>query len=52
MAAARSEPEAFVNIPDVRPEEFQKATEHLYHSKYLASGLLFLQTLERVAAVK
>jgi predicted acyl esterase len=44
-------PQTFVNIPDARPGDFQKATERVYHSTDLASGVV-LQTLDSVGPVK
>jgi uncharacterized protein len=32
-------PQTFVNIPDAKPSDFVKATEHVYHSKLLPSGI-------------
>jgi len=32
-------PQTFTNIPDARPEEFQKATEQVFHQKDAASGV-------------
>ena len=42
-------PQTFVNIPDAKLVDFQKATERVYHSKDSASGIV-LQTLDRVSA--
>jgi uncharacterized protein len=32
-------PQTFLNIPDAKPSDFVKATEHVYHSKVLPSGI-------------
>ena len=32
-------PQTFVNIPDAKPEDFQKATEHVFHRAGAASGV-------------
>jgi len=33
-------PQTFVNIPDAKPSDFVKATEHVYHSKAQPSGIV------------
>jgi putative CocE/NonD family hydrolase len=33
-------PQSFVNIPDAKPSDFVKATEHIYHSKTEPSGIV------------
>jgi uncharacterized protein len=32
-------PQTFVNIPDATASDFVKATERVYHSKEMASGI-------------
>jgi putative CocE/NonD family hydrolase len=32
-------PQTFVNIPDAKPSDFVKATQHIYHTKAEASGI-------------
>ena len=32
-------PQTFGEIPDARPEDFKKATEHVFHRKDAASGV-------------
>jgi len=32
-------PQTFVDIPNAKPEDFQKATEQVFHSKNAASGI-------------
>jgi hypothetical protein len=33
-------PQTFVNIPDAKPADFVKATEHIYHTKAEPSGIV------------
>ena len=33
-------PQTFVNVPDAKPSEFVKATQHIYHSKGDPSGIV------------
>jgi predicted acyl esterase len=32
-------PQTFLNIPDAKPSDFVKATEHVYHGQGQASGI-------------
>jgi hypothetical protein len=33
-------PQTFVNIPDAKPADFEKATERVYHTKAQPSGIV------------
>ena len=39
-------PQTFVEIPDAKPEDFKKATEHVFHRKDAASGVEVLVLAE------
>jgi putative CocE/NonD family hydrolase len=42
-------PQTFVNIPSARPEDFQKATQRVYHSQEAASSIA-IRVLEKRGA--
>jgi uncharacterized protein len=44
-------PQTFTNIPDAKPSDFVKATEHIYHSKAQPSGIL-VQVLSEPGAAE
>jgi len=44
-------PQTFVNIPDAKPSDFVKATEHVYHSKAEPSGIV-VQVLSNPGAAE